>query len=117
MRLAAALRRGGGWLELGPLETAVRSCALLPQLVSMQLFDGATKFVHDEGWSDEGDIQQQRSARPMQLLRRLVAGRGAAAEALVHLRGKQVHFASSQLELACDVDCCGDGGGSRMMPE
>lgn len=39
----------------------------------------------------------------LRVLRGLVRGRPAVAEALVAMRGKQALFSRSQLELACDA--------------
>ena len=98
LRLAAAAAGGGAWQAVGQMAAELGAGAFLPQLVSLQLWDGEATYAPEE------PKQGQQAPRQLALLRQLVAGRGAAAEALVAMRGKQVLFSRSQLELACDAD-------------
>lgn len=78
------------------------------QLASLQLFNGDATFVPP--WQLAGvDVDAWWQLPPLATLRALVAGQRAAAEALVAMRGKQVLFAFSQLELACDAEQPGAG--------
>lgn len=72
------------------------------QLASLQLFDGETTFVPPRQLGGRG-VDAWWALPPLAALRALVTGQRAAAEALVAMRGKQVLFAFSQLEVACDA--------------
>ena len=98
LRLAAAVLSGGARQAVGQMAAEPGAGAFQPQLVSLQLWDGEATYVPEE------PKQGQQAPRQLVLLRQLVAGRGAAAEALVAMRGKQVLFSRSQLEQACDAD-------------
>ncbi|GAB4822814.1 hypothetical protein N2152v2_009860 [Parachlorella kessleri] len=75
--------------------------SFLPPLVSLQLFDGTTMYVDPRVHGSEWEAV--RALPPLLALHELVGGHKVAAEALVRMRGKEVHFARSHLELACDV--------------
>jgi hypothetical protein len=76
---------------------------LLQQLVSLQLFNGETTYV-DHGQAGLQPWEVLRELPQLRQLRTLVKEHGAAAEAVVAMRGKQVLFSRSQLERACDPD-------------
>ena len=107
LRLAATVAGGGRWTEEGALVARLRAGDLRPQLVSLQLWDGETTFADPAAMGQLG-WEAQRALPTLARLRRLVAGQGAAVEALVSMRGKAVLFSHSQLERACDAD---DGSG------
>ena len=111
LRLAASLARGGALHADGQLAAQLSAGGLLPQLVSARLFDGAATYVPPAQLAGMR-WEAQRELAPLAELRKLVAGRGAAAEALVGARGKQVLYSHSQLERATDPRRHGgdDGG-------
>ncbi|KAL4434355.1 hypothetical protein ABPG75_000796 [Micractinium tetrahymenae] len=101
--------------QAGPLRLGVYACRqaeeqlavqlsagqFRSQLASLALFDGETTYVPP---SQLGGLAEHAWWRlpTLAALRKLAAGQRAAAEALVAMRGKQVLFAYSQLEVACD---------------
>ncbi|KAL4423252.1 hypothetical protein ABPG77_000044, partial [Micractinium sp. CCAP 211/92] len=109
---AAAQARPAGPLQLAACvssEVARQLAAQLSagqfraQLASLRLFNGDATFVPP--WQLAGVDEDAWWQLPsLATLRALVAGQRAAAEALVAMRGKQVLFAYSQLELACDAE-------------
>lgn len=113
LRLAASAVGGGRWADDGPLTSRLRAGDLRPQLVSLQLWDGETTYADPAALGQLG-WEAQRALPTLSRLRRLVAGQGAAVEALVSMRGKGVLFSHSQLERACDAE--GGGGGMPTSP-
>jgi hypothetical protein len=76
---------------------------LMPQLVSLALFNGETTYV-DQGQAGQQPWEVLRELPQLRQLRALVKEHGAVAEAVVAMRGKQVLLSRSQLEQACDPE-------------
>jgi hypothetical protein len=111
LRLAApvfagsSLAAGGGLLE-----AELQQGGFMPQLVSLQLWNGETTYI-DKCLPPDGGWEALR--QELQQLHSMVCGHDALAEALVCMRGKQPFYSLSQLERACDRRNAGSGGGGR----
>jgi hypothetical protein len=111
LRLAAPVVAGGSMAAGGGLlEAELQQGGFMPQLVSLQLWNGETTYINkclppDGGW------EALRQEPQLQQLHPMVCGQGALAEALVCMRGKQPFYSLSQLERACDRRNDGGGGG------
>lgn len=104
LRVAAC----ASWDASRQLAAQLPAGRLRPQLASLQLFNGETTFVPPQQLVGL-EVAAWWGLPTLAALRALVAGQRAAAEALVAMRGKQVLFAYSQLELACDAEHHGGG--------